>query len=655
MSKSVSEYSVPIKPNRNLLNPKFEGYKLKVFDENSQLIQFQLPLPAITTPKIPTNSKLSYKEIQNRIHFNHLFKGFEINKGKGICFYFDSENFVTLAEYEPATSNVVTHRLLKIQQTSDSSESIEGDSSQHLYSNFPSLRALSPKLLLVTNGSGIIFLVQINSNDNTSSYSGEILYQSEFQGHSQLKQESGLNNMPCVLLDGRIIGNERDDKHPHILFLVYNTVLDTISSEPTEETRKVLFDVSLLQISMSPQYEIKIIHVIRGPDIPFYCSIEFNGEGYVIGSNMEYEVVYKSSTQNEDIKPMDIEDDQVSEKQEEKSTNRVSPYIWTQTPSDVTICFQLPKGTPKSVVHCNFSQTHLSLTINLGDNSKVSPGHPPIPCYAFTRLFDLIDPSVSLWTIEPAIGLLTLHLEKHNHNTRWTHVFQHDDGVFETLDPNEFAEFRERLEKFTSDLIESTNEQSGAFEPLQRMIGHETEESIDYEGKSSVFMWLEREGDLITKSSGGNVYLCRQFEWCENAEISNNISLLPSVCLKSDVDGVVYSIGHPVDSSKLAISPLVVTHVATFNAFAFVQASKREKRFMFHDPKYRFVIILEGDHRAFVYKRHEGHEKYGEQSVVEFAGNSSDDSEIIGVQMASIENAHVIVLKSDSLIIIKLL
>jgi len=97
----MSEYIVPIKPIRNLLNPKFEGYKLKVFDEKSHLLHFQLPPPAIAIPKISTNSKLSYKEIQSKIHFNHLFKGFEINKGKGICFYFDSENFVILAEYDP--------------------------------------------------------------------------------------------------------------------------------------------------------------------------------------------------------------------------------------------------------------------------------------------------------------------------------------------------------------------------------------------------------------------------------------------------------------------------------------------------------------------------------------------------------------------------
>lgn len=213
------------------------------------------------------------------------------------------------------------------------------------------------------------------------------------------------------------------------------------------------------------------------------------------------------------------------------------------------------------------------------------------------------------------------------------------------------------MEKYTSDLFEDNIGQSGqsrAFKPLQHPIGYDIEESIDFEGKSSVFLWFELEGNLTAKTAGGNEYLCKQFEYPENTEISNNISLLPSICLKSDVDGIVYSIGHPIESPK-NVSPLVITHITTFNAFAFVQASKREKRFMFHDPKNRFVIILEGTHRAFIYRRHEGQEKYDEQSVVELAVNSNDDSEIIGMQMASIENAHVIVLKSNSIIIINLL
>ena len=68
----------------------------------------------------------------------------------------------------------------------------------------------------------------------------------------------------------------------------------------------------------------------------------------------------------------------------------------------------------------------------------------------------------------------------------------------------------------------------------------------------------------------------------------------------------MYSIGHPTDSITLAVSPLVMTHIATFNALAFVQPFKRKRRFMYHDPENRFAIILEGNHRSFIYNRHEG-------------------------------------------------
>ncbi|CAJ0637881.1 1192_t:CDS:2, partial [Entrophospora sp. SA101] len=160
----------------------------------------------------------------------------------------------------------------------------------------------------------------------------------------------------------------------------------------------------------------------------------------------------ENENENENISPSNKEE-------------KLASYIWTQTSTDITVCFQLPVGTLKTAIHCNFSKTHLSLTIKTEDdafdttnttNTNLRP-RPPLPCYAFSQFFDNIDPDASLWTIEPNIGLLTLHIEKANHKTRWSHVFHNDDGVFETLDPNEFAEFRESLEKYTTDLLASSS------------------------------------------------------------------------------------------------------------------------------------------------------------------------------------------------------
>ncbi|CAG8509614.1 8455_t:CDS:2 [Diversispora eburnea] len=552
-------YTIPLKPNRSLLNPKFEGYKLKLFDENNRLQRFPLPSPGISLPKIPPNSKLSYKEIQN-----------------------------------------------------DNLDSI-------VYSEYPSLKALSPTLLLATNGYGTIFLVQIEKNE-FNSYYGKIIYRTEFNVH--VDDESKEIRVPCVILDAKIIG-ERDNAH--VLFLVYNTSqyskipIATQNSSKNDLKNKTLFDVSLIRIPLKPPYDIQVIHVIRGTEIPKYCSIEQSGDGYVIGSNdlYGYKNVEEISTKDDEIKDDEIKDDEIkndnntnivkSQKVEKFDKDQVKepPYIWTQTSTDVTVCFNLSPGTPKSAVHCNFSKTHLSLTIQHHDNK--SHHDKSLPCYVFTKLFDLIDPDASLWTIESKIGLLTLHLEKHHNNTRWSHIFQNDDGVFETIDPNEFAEFRERLEKYTTELLNSPNQQLDKF---KSPISHEMEESIDYEGNMATFYWINLEGK--TRASAG---------------VESN------------------------DSSP----PLTMTHIATFNALAFVQASKREKRFMYHDPSNRFVIILEGNHHAFVYWDHDNHKEHGEQSVVDFVESKFNRPDLIGIQMVDFKNAVILVLTTDSLIIVNLI
>lgn len=59
--------------NRELLNPKFEGYKLSVLDQNEHVASFALsarPTQANVSGK--TKIPLSFEEVQSRITHNHL-------------------------------------------------------------------------------------------------------------------------------------------------------------------------------------------------------------------------------------------------------------------------------------------------------------------------------------------------------------------------------------------------------------------------------------------------------------------------------------------------------------------------------------------------------------------------------------------------------
>ncbi|KAF0454383.1 tumor antigen cml66-l [Gigaspora margarita] len=662
-------YIVTLKPKRLLLNPKFEGYKLKLFDDRNRLQHFPLPPPGITISRF-SSSKLSYKEIRNRIHYNHLFLGYEIIDRKKIFFYFDKELYISMVEYDQTSNFIITYRLINIPQFLGDQMHTEARDASPSNLEYPSLKALSSTLLLITNGSGTIFIVKILS-DESNGYYGEIIHQTDINVCSEGESEDNdrFNRVPFVILDGKIVG---EGDNAHILFSIYYTVPkqenSNIDNLPKNDSRKTLFDISLLKMSLDHPYNIQILHTLRGNEIPLYYNIDIHGDGYVIGSNEEYDIIKRSSAQEFEVDELDEQDNVAESTQdvgvkEAKSNNddKMAPYIWTQTSTDLTICFQLPPGTPKTAVHCNFTKTHLSLTINIDSstsNTNLLP-QSPIPCYAFTPLFDLIDPSSSLWTIEPKIGLLTLHLEKHHHKTRWSHVFQQDDGVFETIDPNEFAEFRERLEKYTAELNDSTGNtvgHQGILDALRHPIGHEMEESVDFEEHAATIMWIDLNGKIGAKTSaGGHEFISRQFESFDEQKLTDDVSPMPSICLKLDVDGLVYTISHPSKPLESNASPLIMDHTATFNAFAFVQASKREKNFVFHDPNNRFVMILEGKHHAYVYWHSEDRVKHNEQFVVDFSEKIGKDTNIIGVQMISSKEAMIMVLASDSVIIIKLM
>ncbi len=203
-------------------------------------------------------------------------------------------------------------------------------------------------------------------------------------------------------------------------------------------------------------------------------------------------------------------------------------------------------------------------------NINVSPEQPQIPCYAFTLLFDLIDQKCFFY------GLL---------NQMRGQMFS--NMMMET----------NLLRKFTADLFEDNQINRELSRSNWSWIGR-----VHCEGRPSTFRWFEREGSLTAKAADCNEYLCKQFEYLEILRSTNITFCLSEIrrgwdCVFNWTSNWFYHV------SRVA---LVMTHIATFNALAFVQPFKRKRRFMYHDPENRFAIILEGNHRSFIYNRHEG-------------------------------------------------
>ena len=60
-------------PNRSLLNPSFEGYKLSALEQDAFVRRYPLTFkPTQATVSGRTKSPLSFEEVQSRITHNHL-------------------------------------------------------------------------------------------------------------------------------------------------------------------------------------------------------------------------------------------------------------------------------------------------------------------------------------------------------------------------------------------------------------------------------------------------------------------------------------------------------------------------------------------------------------------------------------------------------
>ncbi|KAJ1789037.1 hypothetical protein LPJ59_005420, partial [Coemansia sp. RSA 2399] len=331
-----------------------------------------------------------------------------------------------------------------------------------------------------------------------------------------------------------------------------------------------------------------------------------------------------------------------------------APYYWMQADSDVTVCIELPTKIKASQIACVLTRS--TLTIEFTGAIECAEKHT----FNSTAFFDHIVADESVWTLENG-NLLTLYLQKVHENARWLRVFSTDDGVPETMDPNEFVEIRDRLGKFTSDQIEHVGARTGLVrQSADRALdqdngGEEFDEEQSLDGGQAVIFSLRQwcTGQAEASSIGGAPdWLCSSFpankgDTRPNKQTRNKqtqprsgtdfAQTLPKVCLKFDVDGVVFGIGTSFEQGEVAEGKAVeakARHMGTFAALAYIQASKREKRFMYVDTDMTVAVLAESQRRVYIYHQTESlGARSAVQNVVDLGSDTDGSSEILGVQL----------------------
>lgn len=228
-----------------------------------------------------------------------------------------------------------------------------------------------------------------------------------------------------------------------------------------------------------------------------------------------------------------------------------APYTWTQTDDTVMVALTLPPHIRMEDIRAHFSLQGCSISLSAAASSGIAttPSERLLRDGGFTAqgVWGKIEPTSSVWDLEKvgSAQLLTLHLAKAHTGTRWPHVFAHDDGVLETLDPSELAAMAQGLAKYAQPIPSST-------------LLHESLEEAGTPAPSLQLAWIAPDGHITRAAPEAHAFLAR-------ATPAQDRALL----LQHDVDGHVF-----VPPSPIAWRAW--THAATMPAIGYVLASKRE-------------------------------------------------------------------------------
>ncbi|SJL07390.1 uncharacterized protein ARMOST_10737 [Armillaria ostoyae] len=608
---------------RELINPRFEGYKLDAISQDDVVTRYNLEHKA-TQVTSSNKSLLTFKEMQSRITHNHL-----ATCGK-YAVYVDSQ-FNLIAIYLAPNKGTGQPNFRVVFEIPRSIESASIESHRKEY---PSAAFLSSSVVFLADGSGSLYVLRTTETgpfELVSSYQLPSSPGLPFRIHSV---DFASPSAVVAVLSSRNYadgdGVPVPKKHAHIDFDVWAVNL-----------------VALNVVSSDVQ-TMNVVWQRRGDDVPTYVTYVPSRQCHLLVGGSVYRNIGTSPTPSYSPKPDEMVPIPRANENLDSTENgpmKPPPYSWYQTSDSLTIAFPLPYTTPKSNIHVEFSAHSLTLHIH-GEALEAIP----FPDYHNEAFWGEIELSSCLWTwdreAEHSFGLLTLHLEKQHEGTRWMQVFKnHAVEVPETLDPSELYKIREALEKYTAALRDGEDLSGlGLGRGVPSFAEGEIDEEVDGSvGRQAYLTWVTTNGDSPSWASKSHEIPIRLLSTPFPGSATPNVSLIT----KESVDGPVFTLGSEDVSEWI--------HTSTYSALAFVLASKRDTRFIYHTNAAVLAFESGAQNRGanvYIYRAVPPTEQWAKQAILKV--NDGIGGSLLGVGTIETQGGQMIIcLAENELVTIK--
>lgn len=354
-----------LRPNRDLLQPDFNGYKLSL--NPIPVISKQLTDPVHRA--LPDTGQYSVLHAKLFGLHNHIIG--EVLDNITYIYFIDAFLNVQKTYIDPASNTLLD--LITLWQVPNGSYKQSGDYNI-------SLKVFAEDLAVLSNGAGMLYI--LNTGQRSSNNYWSILYCEEILGHGE----------KFVIQDVLYDNTNTDNKTLHVL------LLSIAQEKPTESFINIINWVTIKE-GDDKKWGPVALRELRAKGDLHYCYFEPGGEALYVASEKGVKFTLDSENPVVDTK-------------ESKLPNE-KKYQWSQTKEDINIKFNLPDGTEKNNIIVETKPTELN--VKLRDEILL-----------FGTLYQAVDTDVTTWCITN--GILEVNLNKTEVGLMWPELVEGDDN-----------------------------------------------------------------------------------------------------------------------------------------------------------------------------------------------------------------------------------
>ncbi|XP_069112938.1 nudC domain-containing protein 1-like [Argopecten irradians] len=469
--------TVELKIHRELLDPKFDGYKLSL----DKIPLYKSQLDNVIEVVDLSDDQYSFHHAKVYGVHNHLFmdmwseqsvyfidRDWSVIKSTSVGMTLDSGRKVL--QIPDATNQKLTPRRLNL-----------------------ALQFISQDMAVVSDGAGKFHLVETgNRGDNSNSW--KIIFSKDLLNKGE----------PFLLVDA--VAHIVDETH-HVECLCVH--VEEATEEQKDKYRSpylTLLEWITLDSVDGRSWSVQRTRQLIGRKPYDYAALDHTGSSIILSATAEFKFVSDSS------KPIQEETEQVPENGQNGGT--VPEYTWNQGSDEICAMFTVPEGVKKGDIYLTLKSEYIDFGIKNG--KALLKG----------QLHRRIDVDASTWTISGQRVELTLSKTELE---AWPVIVQGDDRGEMTVDDGLIAQIHERLAHLTSDQMNPSPEMAEG----QPYNAQQLEDCDMFPDDSSLLHRIN--GDTHRTVSQTNL---GSHQWLFNARLSRDQP--PALCLRHDVDGLLW-------------------------------------------------------------------------------------------------------------------